>query len=136
MDDDVAAYFTELIERANKAFTEVEFEVDTTPQRAILRLQAQFGSFRVFVTELFDGRGRQYRYYVLKGDWVEAGFDNAPDPRAIRLKHGRIGPDHAHEPVPHVHWQNKTQINLTEEITFVEFLLWLQTNLPANTNQD
>ncbi|MFO7683453.1 MAG: hypothetical protein R6X34_25755 [Chloroflexota bacterium] len=129
MDGDTATYFVELIQQATNLFTEVEFETDVTPYRAIVRLQAQYGPFRVFITELVAVKGRQYRYYVLRDNWVEAGFDNAPDPRAIRLKYGHIGSDHAREPVPHLHRQNKTQLELTQEMTFTGFLIWLQTNL-------
>lgn len=58
------------------------------------------------ITELFSEL-RKYRYYVLRGDWVEAGFDNSPDPRAIRLKYGRIGKEYANEYIPHLHRDDK-----------------------------
>lgn len=107
-------------------------EVDTTPARAILRIQAQYGRYRVFITELIDARTRKYRYYVLHGNYVEAGFDNSPDPRALRLKYGRIGEAQAGEAIPHLHRANKTDIQLTEEISFAGFMDWLEQHLPID----
>ena len=60
---------------------------------------------------------------------MEAGFDNAPDPRAIRMKYGKIGVEHKGENVPHLHLENKTRIELTEEMTFSDFIEWLNQNL-------
>jgi len=65
-----------------------------------LRLQADYGRYRILVVELFSDRVRKYRYYVLRGEWVIAGFDNSPDPRAIRLKYGKIGDQRAGKLVP------------------------------------
>jgi hypothetical protein len=72
---------------------------------------------------------RKYSYYVLHGKWVEAGFDNSPDPRAIRLKYGEIGQAHAGEHIPHLHLEDKMQLSLTEEMTFTEFVSWVKGNL-------
>ena len=108
----------------------VVYEIDATPQRAILRLQAQYGQYQVLITELFSDGIRKYRYYVLHGDWVEAGFDNSPDPRALRLKYGRIGAEHTGKHVPHLHRVNKTRLSLTEEMTVAAFIDWLKANLP------
>ncbi len=57
---------------------------------------------------------------------METGFDNAPDPRAIRMKYGKIGKEHAGENIPHLHLDEKTKIVLTEEIRFSDFFEWLQ----------
>ena len=110
-------------------FGEVAIETDTTPERSILRIQAKYGQYRIFVTELFSDSLRKYQYYILRDDWVEAGFDNNPDPRAIRLEYGEIGPEHAGESIPHLHLENKTRLSLTEEITFEGFSEWLKKNL-------
>jgi hypothetical protein len=107
-------------------------EIDTTPARAILQIQAQYGPYRVFVTELLDASTRKYRYYVLQGNKVEAGFDNSPDPRALRLKYGRIGEEHTGEPIPHLHRVNKVDIQLTEEVRFTDFVDWLHQHLPMS----
>jgi hypothetical protein len=114
---------------ARKTFEQVKPSTDFTPERAILRLRAVDGDYQVLVTELLGEGARQYRYYVLRGEWVEAGFDNSPDPRAIRLKYGRIGADHAGEPVPHLHRADKTQLFLTDEMIFEAFVDWLKANL-------
>jgi hypothetical protein len=129
LDAAIADPFADIVALAQAAFEDVEFSVDDTPGRALLRLEARYSPYRVSVTELVSAEGRQYRYYVLRGDWIEAGFDNSPDPRAIRLKYGGIGQAHAGEPVPHLHRKNKAELILTDEITFVAFVNWLKTNL-------
>ena len=129
MDAKTANHFAAIIALAQDTFEQVEHVTDTTPKRAILRLQAKYGVYRVLITELFSDGLRQYRYYVLRGDWVEAGFDNSPDPRAIRLKYGRIGEEHSGEYVPHLHTSDKTQLSLTEDMTFAAFVDWLKANV-------
>ena len=126
---ETADYFARLIALAQVTFEHVEYGTDTTPVRAIFRLQATYGPYRVFVTELFSDGLRKYRYSVLRGDGVEAGFDNSPDPRALRLKYGRIGQEYAGEHVPHVHWKDKTELALTDEMTFEVFVKWLQATM-------
>lgn len=133
MEPQVTEHFARIIALAQATFERVEYTVDATPVRAILRLQASYGSYRVFITELLSEEQRQYRYYALKGDWVEAGFDNSPDPRAIRLKYGRIGKKHAGETVPHFHRADKTELFLTEEMTGEAFVDWLKANLNPMT---
>jgi len=105
-------------------------ESDATPVRALLRIQAQYGPYRIFITELSDGSSRKYRYYVLRGNDVEVGFDNSPDPRARRLKYGRIREEHVGEYIPHLHRTNKTRLLLTEEMNCVGFVDWLHQHLP------
>ena len=131
MDPHLAIAFADIIRVAQASFTHVTTEIDTTPARAILRVQAQYGPYRIFITELIDANTRKYRYYVLHGDNVEAGFDNSPDPRALRLKYGRIGEAHAGELIPHLHLVNKTLIQLTAEISFTDFINWLHQHLPV-----
>ncbi|QTA91560.1 Uncharacterized protein dnm_076300 [Desulfonema magnum] len=106
----------------------MSYHTDITPKRAILNLHAKYGSCRVFVTELFSDSIRKYRYYVLMGNRVEAGFDNSPDPRAIRLRYGKIGEEHAGEHIPHLHREDKTEMTLTKEMTFEDFVRWLENN--------
>ena len=91
MDTEITDHFADIIAFAQATFEQVDCVTDATPKRAILRLSAKYGQFRVFVTELFSDGLRKYRYYILYGDWVEAGFDNSPDSRAILLKYGYIG---------------------------------------------
>jgi hypothetical protein len=117
-------------------FEQVKSSTDYTPERAILRLRACYGAYQVLVTELISESARQYRYYVLRGDWVEAGFDNSPDPRAIRLKYGHIGEEHTGESVPHLHRVDKTQLFLTDEITFEAFVEWLKANIKPHESLD
>ncbi len=129
MDTQTHHDFTRIVQQARTLFADVTFVTDATPERAILRLQATYGSYRVFVTELRDATTRKYRYYVLRGAWVEAGFDNSPDPRALRLKYGQIG-QHAGELVPHLHQENKQHLELTDEIHMKEFVQWIREHFP------
>ncbi|MCP4405411.1 MAG: hypothetical protein GY801_49935 [bacterium] len=129
MDTQTHHDFTRIVQQAQALFTDIRYVSDATPERAILRLQAKYGSYRVFVTELRDAQTRKYRYYLLKDAWVMAGFDNSPDPRALRLKYGRIG-QHAGELVPHLHRENKQHLELTDEITMEEFIQWVRGHFP------
>jgi hypothetical protein len=129
LDEKTSRHFAEIIELAESVFENIIYEIDATPDRSILRINAEYGKYQILVTELFSDGLRKYRYYVLRGNWVEAGFDNAPDPRAIRLKYGKIGEEHTGESVPHLHLDDKTSLSLTEEMTFAEFVLWLKGNL-------
>ena len=129
MDEKTSRHFTEIIELAVSVFGNIVYEIDETPDRSILRINAEYGKYQILVTELFSDGIRKYRYYVMRGNWVEAGFDNAPDPRALKLKYGKIGEEHAGENVPHLHREDKTQLYLTEEMTFAGFVDWLKSNL-------
>lgn len=129
MDPQTSGYFANIVSAAKEAFRQVEHTTDSTPERAILRLHATYGRHRVFVTELLSGDVRQYRYYLLLDDWVVAGFDNSPDPRAIRLKYGQVGAEHAGELMPHLHERNKAHLRLTDNMSFFDFLRWLENNV-------
>ena len=126
MDREIAEYFAAVINTATELFASCTHETDCTPERAILRIQAEYRSHKILVTELFSDNIRKYRYYVLQGNRVEAGFDNAPDPRAIRMKYGKIGEEHAGKDVPHLHLRDKKHIELTEEMVFSDFVKWLR----------
>ena len=106
---------------------------DVTPERAILRVDGYFGPYRVCIVEILSRERREYRYYVLEGNRVVAGFDNAPDVRALKERYGDLYRQHMGEAIPHVHWENKTRLELTEDITLSDFLEWLRTNLSAFT---
>jgi hypothetical protein len=82
MDTTPADAFAGIVELAQQIFEHVEYSTDFTPERAILRLQALYGPYRVLATELYSDSLRKYRYFILKGDWVEAGFDNSSRCRA------------------------------------------------------
>ena len=129
MDKKTSRHFAEIIELAQSVFENVVYEIHATPDRSILRINAEYGKYQILVTELFSDDVRKYRYYVLRGDWVEAGFDNASDPRALRLKYGKIGEEHAGENIPHLHREDKSQLYLTEELSFQDFVDWLKGNL-------
>jgi len=128
LDKEIADYFADILALAQSLFEDVEHKTDMTPKRAILRLNAKYKLYQIMISELFSDDRRKYRYYVLHGNLVEAGFDNSPDPRAIRLKYGKIGRAHTGEHIPHLHLEDKTHMILTEEMTFKKFIAWLKVN--------
>ncbi len=136
MDPKTANHFADIISLAEATFDTVKYTHDSTPERAILRLEAVFGTYRIYVTELFSDRIRKYRYYALKDSWVEIGFDNSPDPRAIRKKYGKIEPPHVGEYVPHKHMNNKTELEVTDEINFNDFVDWCTSHVAKYEKTD
>lgn len=133
MEPEAKHNFDDLIALAHANFDNIHSVVDTTPSRSILRLTATFADYRIVVTELHrivvtELRGevmRKYSYYLLADDIVIVGFDNSADPRAIRLKYGTIGQEHVGNLVPHAHYENKSRLVLTEEMTFQDFVTWV-----------
>lgn len=129
MDAKITEHFASIIDFAQNTFEQLSYNTDITPQRAILNIQGKYGQWRIFITELFSDNIRKYRYYVLIDDYVEIGFDNSPDPRAIRLRYGKIGKKYSGKHIPHLHLENKTKMILTKEVTFKNFTSWLKSNL-------
>lgn len=130
MDAAIRDHFANLTALAHSHLDEVKIlEEDRTPQRSLFRLSAKYHHYRVFITEIITRQIRKYRSYVLDGERIVAGFDNAADPRALRLKYGHIGEEHIGELVPHLHLENKTKLELTKEMECPEFIVWLETHL-------
>jgi hypothetical protein len=130
LDAAIRDHFANLVALAHSHLDEVKIlKEDHTPQRSLFRLSAKYYHYRIFIIEIITRQIRKYRYYVLDGEKVVTGFDNAADPRALRLKYGHIGEEHIGELVPHLHLENKTKLELTEEIECAEFMTWLETHL-------
>ncbi len=130
MDPGIAGRFAGVIRVAQRYFDDVEYSVNLTPERDALKLRARFGRLRISVREMFSDERRKYSYYALDGKQVVVGFDNSPDPEAIRLKYGRIGPETAGIQVPHIHTNDKADLQLTDEIDILTFINWLKANTP------
>jgi hypothetical protein len=45
------------------------------------------------------------------------------------LNYGKIGEEHAGENIPHLHREDKSQLYLTEEMSFQDFVDWLKGHL-------
>jgi hypothetical protein len=103
---------------------------DDTPKRSILELICTYGKYTVRIYEIVSDVGRKYSYYVFDGDYIVAGFDNSADLAAIHLKYGRDYKRHRHELMPHLHTENKTKLELTDEMTCQDFIEWVKANLP------
>jgi len=99
---------------------------DERPARALLKITARYGDYDIYITEvvLFDDV-RKYAYYVLQADSIIAGFDNAPDPDALKLKYGTHYAQHRLELIPHLHSAAKTQVSLTDALEFEQFIAWI-----------
>jgi len=85
-------------------------------------LKGQYGPRNVFVTEVLTPSIRWYSYYLLEGDHVVIGLDNFSDRPALRLKYGAAFTQHIDEPVPHLHREDKRDLELTGEKHFPDFV--------------
>ena len=56
-------------------------------------------------------------------------FNNHADLSAIRLRYGADWKRHRYDPIPHLHLENKTKLELAEEMTRQQFLDWMEVNL-------
>jgi hypothetical protein len=61
LDEKTSRHFAEIIELAESVFENVIYEIDATPDRSILRIDAEYGKYQIFVTELFSAGIRKYR---------------------------------------------------------------------------
>lgn len=130
MDTRIAAHFDELISLVRAHLTDAEVvRRDMTSRRAILEPRGIREKYTVRLVEIVTPGGREYRYYVFDGTYIVAGFDNHADLSAIRLCYGAEWKQHRYEPIPHLHLENKTKLELTEEMTCQKFLSWMELNL-------
>ena len=104
---------------------------DERPQLAILEMRGDYGIYQAHLREIWRADGsRKYAYYLLHQSTVIVGFDNASDPRALRLKYDKDYTRHRFELIPHRHTQDKLVIELTSEMDCAAFIAWLKQNLP------
>ena len=130
MDTGIAAHFDGLISLARAHLTDVEvIRRDMTSRRAILELSGTWKRYTIRLVEIVTSEGREYRYYVFDGTYIVIGFNNHADLSAIRLRYGADWKQHRYEPIPHLHLENKTKVELTEEMTCQQFLVWMELNL-------
>lgn len=133
----MATPFTKTIDQVIAQFQSAFAQAVTTrrderPQRAILEIKGYYGTYRVHLREVWRVDGsRKYAYYVLHKSKIITGFDNAPDPRALRLKYGADYAGHRLELIPHRHSADKRTIELTDEMDCFAFIGWIQQNLPS-----
>lgn len=100
-------------------------------QVAILEMRGTYGIYQVHLREIWRADdSRKYAYYVLNQSKVVVGFDNASDPRALRLKYDKDFAHHRFELIPHRHTEDKSAIELTPEMDCAAFIAWLKNYLP------
>lgn len=129
METKTSKYFVEIIEKVQTFFTNVDYEIDKTPSRSILKLTANFSHYRVFITELISDEHRKYNYYLLDENYVVVGFDNSQDVRAIKIKFGKTPKNKSARLVPQCHLKNKTILELTKEANIDDFIYWIKINI-------
>ena len=132
----MATPFTDAIDRVVSLF-QATFEHSTTLRReershlALLEMGGDYGVYQVRLREIWRADGsRKYAYYALRQLKVVVGFDNASDPRALRLKYGKDYTRHRLELIPHRHTEGKKAIELTDEMDCAAFIVLLKENLP------
>ena len=122
MEKQAEQHFEQILTLAREHFENIQIKTyDISEQRAFLRIEATFGKRRIALTEIVRTTSGAYPYYLLDGDQVILGWDNAPDRQALRLKYDRDFTMHIHDEIPHQHLQDGTA-TLVLEKTFVEFL--------------
>lgn len=120
----------ELIELAFQILSDVQvLRHEVSIERWRVDLTGSFGDYTVHISEISAMNWRKYAYYVLKDNSIVVGFDNSPDVYAIEMKYPEEPQAHRHERVPHRHGANKSELVLTNEMTFERFIEWLKTNL-------
>ena len=130
MDRGTAAYFDELISLARAHLADVEVvRRDVTPRRAILELRGTWERYTIRLVEIVRPDGREYRYYIFDGAYIVAGFNNHADLSAIRLRYGDDWKRYRYESIPHLHLENKTKLELTEEMRCQQFFAWVELSL-------
>jgi hypothetical protein len=120
-----------IIARCRELCTGVQvLAYDERPARALILSNARYGDYDIYITEVvLSDDTRKYAYYALKDEQVIAGFDNAPDPDALKIKYGAHYTRHRLELVPHLHHAGKTQVSLTDALDFDQFIAWIDRHL-------
>ena len=127
---DRASAIGKLIEEAEAAFSDVRILVhEHSPIRARVKLRGRWHPYQIAVSEVLLHEARLYSYYVLERGEVVVGFDNAPDSQMLRQIYGAKFSEHQYERIPHKHGFRKQACERTDEMTFEDFLEWLERNL-------
>ena len=123
MDREARRHFEQILTLARQNFSNVQVKhYDISARRAILKVAGAYGDKRVEITEILTPQVRKYSYYLLRSDFVFLGLDNSADRKALRLKYGAEFAQHLHEPIPHLHTENKQKLTLMEEKSFADFV--------------
>ncbi len=132
MAQSLAETFEPIIKQCQALLSQVNIlRYDLYDDYAILRLEGTYKHYLIRVREVrrLDG-SYKYSYYVFNQAYqVVAGFDNAPDPKALQLKYGQKYSQHRLETIPHHHTSGKKALELTGEMNVINFLEWLSQNL-------
>ena len=72
-------------------------------------------------------------FYKVLDNKIVIGFDNSPDVYAIEMKYPENPQAHRYENVPHRHGADKSELVLTDEMTFEKFIEWLKAILHSRS---
>jgi len=112
-----------ILKLAREHFTNIQVETyDVSEQVAILIFRCRLGQKQIAVTEILLPDRRKYSYYLLEGETVLLGLDNARDRLALRKKYGDAFVEHLDEFVPHLHREGNRVLELTDEKHFPDFV--------------
>jgi len=130
MEEDRAGAIRELIRRAQREFCDVRILLqDVSPVRARLKLRGRWRQYEIAISEVILPQARIYSYYALKGGKVVVGFDNTADNEVLRKVYGSDFGKHQYDLIPHKHGPEKQTCEITDEMTFDDFVNWLHNNL-------
>lgn len=123
MDREAEQRFKQILSLARQHFDEViVVRRDITAQRAILTLRCEYRGKTIAVNEVLAKETRWYSYYLVWSGKVLFGLDNASDREALRMRYGSDFIHHLQEPIPHLHTEDKQELELTDEKGFADFV--------------
>ena len=130
MEEDRTGAIRELIRKARAEFCDVRIlSWDVSPIRSRLKLRGRWHQYEIAISEVVLPQRRVYSYYVLKGGEVVVGFDNTADREVLRKVYGSDFGRHLYDLIPHRHGLRKQTCEITDEMTFDDFVDWLHNNL-------
>lgn len=127
MDESLKNHVETVIRQARQSLQNVQIHrYDVDEYRALIRLEGEWQSYRVFITMIYRANHTtRYAYHILNPNNQHIHrFDNAADKTAIKLRYKTDWKTHHHEEIPHQH-DEQGRISLTEPITFEQFVNWL-----------
>lgn len=130
-------HFDELIQTTERYLHQPRIiRLEIGAQRALIDIEAQWGGHRIVLPEIHRPDGSlRYVYYALdRNNRLVIGFDNSSDIQAIKMRFWNEWRQHLHEEVPHKH-DSQQNLQLTNTMDAIQFVNWLQTNLPSKTEK-
>lgn len=117
MEEKISLHFDRIVKFAQDRLEAVRIIVyEIFPDYGVLKLKGKIKGYTIKITEVMERKRRKYSYYLLLKDKVVRGYDNAADPRVIKLKWKDGYKNHLNELTPHMHTEEKKEFILTDEV--------------------